>query len=296
MKRYKIKATTLSPIHIGTGEVYEPTNYIIDNMYLYSFKEEKFINKLSKKEINELTKITFLPSIYKFFKKRKKIAFEIYDYSVEVSKEIQLIYNYIEKPRINRRTRQIIKNKYGNPVYNKMEIFKTYRTPITLEPIIPGSSIKGAIESFLPLSTNEEKRKLRISDTKELKENETEIGFAQRIYRNHNKNRGVSPMVEVIKKYSEFEFFIDFYDIEIIKQLSKNFYKSRNEKMFDLFSHNIKNNSFLLRVGRFVGKEFIVKTIKKLPKTISIYKKNKKDNHYEYFGWLLCEIIEEREI
>ena len=32
MKTYKLKLTALSPIHIGTGEDYEPINYVIDNL------------------------------------------------------------------------------------------------------------------------------------------------------------------------------------------------------------------------------------------------------------------------
>jgi len=298
MKKYKIKATALSPIHIGTGEVYEPTSYVIDNGYLYSFRDYDFVKRLSKKEIQELSNLTFLPKIYRFFKDRKKIAFEIYEYSVEVSREIENIYKYIEFPRRNPKTKQIQKDKFGNPQYNKMEILKTYKNPNTLEAVIPGSSIKGAIESFLPLKTNEERQKLKISDTKELKENELEIGFAQRIYKNSSKNtkRGIAIMVEVIKPFSEFEFFIDFEDIEIIKKLSENFYKLRNKKLFDMYSHKLNDNSFLLRVGRFVGKEFIVEKINNPPKTVSVYKRNKKDSDFEYFGWLLCEIIEEREL
>jgi len=95
MKKYKIKATALSPIHIGTGEVYEPTSYVIDNGYLYSFRDYDFVKRLSKKEIQELSNLTFLPKIYRFFKDRKKIAFEIYEYSVEVSRKLKIYINIL---------------------------------------------------------------------------------------------------------------------------------------------------------------------------------------------------------
>jgi CRISPR/Cas system CSM-associated protein Csm5 (group 7 of RAMP superfamily) len=297
MKRYKIKATALSPIHIGTGEAYEPTSYVIDDGFLYSFKEDEFIKNLNKQEINELSKLTFLPNIYKFFKDRKEIALEIYEYSVEVSKEIENIYKYIEFPRRNPKTKQIQKNKFGKPVYNKMEILKTLKNPNTSEAVISGSSLKGAIESFLDLNS-EEKRKLKISDTNEIKENELEIGFSQRLYKNSSKNtkKGIAPIVEIIKKNSQFEFFIDFEDIETIKTLSQKFYESRNREMFNQFSYHLNKNSFLLRIGRFVGQEFMVKNLKKPPKTMSVYKQNKYDKNYQYFGWLLCEIVEEKKI
>ena len=32
MKTYKLKLTAISPIHIGTGEEYEPINYVIDKL------------------------------------------------------------------------------------------------------------------------------------------------------------------------------------------------------------------------------------------------------------------------
>ncbi len=46
MKTYKLKLTALTPIHIGTGESYEPTNYVIDGGFLYEFDEMKFYQKL----------------------------------------------------------------------------------------------------------------------------------------------------------------------------------------------------------------------------------------------------------
>jgi len=34
MKHLQLKLTALTPIHIGSGEIYEPTNFIIDNNIL----------------------------------------------------------------------------------------------------------------------------------------------------------------------------------------------------------------------------------------------------------------------
>jgi CRISPR-associated protein Csm5 len=50
MKSYKLKLTALTPIHIGTGEHYEPTNFVIDGGYLYEFDEIKFYEKLDKEQ------------------------------------------------------------------------------------------------------------------------------------------------------------------------------------------------------------------------------------------------------
>ena len=50
-KNYKIKLKPISPIHIGTGEAYEPMNYVIDKgaddrYYMYVFDEFKFFKNL----------------------------------------------------------------------------------------------------------------------------------------------------------------------------------------------------------------------------------------------------------
>jgi len=42
MANVRLKLTAISPIHIGSGEVYEPTNFIIDGGVLYEFRDEDF--------------------------------------------------------------------------------------------------------------------------------------------------------------------------------------------------------------------------------------------------------------
>ena len=57
MKKYYLKLTALTPIHIGTGEVYEPTNFVIDDGYLYEFDEVLFYKSLNEKEQQEFAKL-----------------------------------------------------------------------------------------------------------------------------------------------------------------------------------------------------------------------------------------------
>ena len=61
-KNYKIKLNPISPIHIGTGEAYEPMNYVIDRgaddkYYMYVFDEFEFFKKLDDKFKDEFMKI-----------------------------------------------------------------------------------------------------------------------------------------------------------------------------------------------------------------------------------------------
>jgi len=50
LKNYKLKVTALTPLHLGTGEVYEPTNYIINQNKLFAFDEVLFYKSLSSED------------------------------------------------------------------------------------------------------------------------------------------------------------------------------------------------------------------------------------------------------
>ena len=271
--KYKIKATTLSPIHIGTSEVYEPVNYVIDNGYLYYFDEYKFIKYVDKKE---LANCKHFSEVYRFVKQNKDIAKNIFQYKVKVSKQIENLYRFVGLPKKNPKTNQYQKDKFGNFIYNQMQILKHFKTNNI--PTIPGSSIKGSIKTFFD-------ENISVSDTTLIKAN-LEIGFAQRVYKNrlNNTKRGIAPMVEVVSKDSEFEFSINVNNLDKLILNANRFYSK------DKFYKNFKENSFLLRVGRFVGREFMIKHPKPT-KTFSVYKQNRFDDSFEPFGWLLCEIL-----
>ena len=59
---FKLKLTALTPIHIGTGEVYEPTSYVIDDGYLYEFEESLFFQHLPNVKKNEFLKLVDIKS------------------------------------------------------------------------------------------------------------------------------------------------------------------------------------------------------------------------------------------
>ena len=71
---YKLKLTTLSPVHIGTGEDFEPTNYVIDAGTLYEFDEVIFYKSLSdldKKALDTKLGSGWL-EIIEFYKTKKE--------------------------------------------------------------------------------------------------------------------------------------------------------------------------------------------------------------------------------
>ena len=103
MQMYRLILTAITPIHIGTGEVYEPTNFVIDNGYLYGFDEVLFLKSLNKLEQQSFnSKLQDYIQIIDFYKNHKDKAKKIYKHRVEVTKKVEDKYqttrNRIRKP------------------------------------------------------------------------------------------------------------------------------------------------------------------------------------------------------
>jgi CRISPR-associated protein Csm5 len=48
---WQLAITPLSPVHIGTGEDYEPTQYVIDGDGLYSFSPEAALRAYRRRRV-----------------------------------------------------------------------------------------------------------------------------------------------------------------------------------------------------------------------------------------------------
>ena len=76
---YRLHFTPLSPVHIGTEESYEPTNYVIEDGALHEFDTGSAMAALLEKDRDELLKITsgkpnedMLKALQRFFYERRK--------------------------------------------------------------------------------------------------------------------------------------------------------------------------------------------------------------------------------
>lgn len=140
-----LKIETLTPVHIGTGDDYYPTDYVIKNGKLYFLDRSKFTHhvkeegkwedfcnvsqKSGKEAIFEIRK--FISGI---FDGNPKLADICSLYSVDVSQGTSNIYN---------------ENIQSTNSQNQLEIQRMYRSGIDLKPVIPGSSVKGAFMTAL---------------------------------------------------------------------------------------------------------------------------------------------------
>jgi len=72
LNTFYFKLRTLSPLHIGTGEVYEPTNFVIDESKLFEFDEVLFYQSLNIADRNLFNqKLNSWMNIIDFFQSQR---------------------------------------------------------------------------------------------------------------------------------------------------------------------------------------------------------------------------------
>ncbi|HHW7506436.1 TPA: RAMP superfamily CRISPR-associated protein [Mannheimia haemolytica] len=146
MKTHKVYLTPISPIHIGCGEDFEPTNYVIDvkEDLLYEFDPSQL--SLTEEQRSQLLDYIEnepkkqLGNIYSFFAKDMNLVEQIKEkskYIVDVSKE--LVAEWQSK------LGKEVQSEPDSKVFNKLAIERHIYNPLSKQAYIPGSSIKGSI-------------------------------------------------------------------------------------------------------------------------------------------------------
>ncbi|WP_447974759.1 RAMP superfamily CRISPR-associated protein [Nitrospira sp. Kam-Ns4a] len=146
---YRLWFTPLSPIHLGTGQTYEPTNYVIEEDALHEFDTEAVMEALSPTDrqafgalVDRRPDDRMLRAVQKFFYDRRLALAARAIHRVPTQAGVVELY----RDRVGQVAQQ---EGRGQRVINQLEISRTAYTPITREPIMPGSSVKGAIRTAL---------------------------------------------------------------------------------------------------------------------------------------------------
>jgi len=248
LNTYHIKITTLSPIHIGTGEVYEPSNFVIDNGKLYQFDEVLFYQSLSSSDKNIFNqKIGNWMSLIDFYRSKAKEAKGIAKFECNVSNKVESTYSKL-------------RNADGSKKQNQFQIAQTFKNPNTHRAVIPGSSIKGMLDTILKIyakkvKSNEPRQGLILSDSM-LLEGKTEIGYAYRKHKHPTKiaRSEIPQMVEIVSKGSTFILTITTeHSFKHIQKMMKAYHNDRRDSQYKQTA-----NGFVARVGKFCGKEYMV--------------------------------------
>ena len=132
MKTFKLQCEILSPLHIGTGKEIEPLDYIVKGERLYRLSFERFVTDMTESERTAFEGILDkgnLLEIRKYVEGRINVERNTL-YSIEVSTPIITLYNA----------------KRGD-IQNQLLINPFIRTESVSMPLMPGSSIKGAIRT-----------------------------------------------------------------------------------------------------------------------------------------------------
>ena len=314
MAKYKI--TTLSPLHIGSGEEYELNfNLLYKDGFIYIYDEFKLVEFFILKNIEIPTKIEALKENILRFKD-------------------EIISSNLHKRKIFSSFTQISK-----PV---LEQVSTQNNPI-----ITGSSIKGAIKTayIYRMVQNDEFKKEQdtlhklddyIEKTKtifrNLKISDSFTPLSTQIFKSinikkeksHQSKRGekvnqIANFTESIKVGESTEITINISDkyFDDLKTVCNEYYQLAFNKEFDNYflnklkfpKINLKPNQFLLNIGRFSGAELkSIEEIRSLSRTGAdvdwetsartyALEKNIQDNTYFEnsllpFGWLLCELVD----
>ncbi len=155
LKTYRLALTPLSPIHIGCGEDFEPTNYVIDDGVLYGFDPSRAVlNELQISKLMDVANRASLLGIQKFFKDNAQVFKAQADTLIPVSSGVATVY----EQRVGRAANV---EANGNQVFNQLFVERTMHTGRESLPYIPGSSFKGAIRTAMLDYLNLEREPLR---------------------------------------------------------------------------------------------------------------------------------------
>lgn len=188
LQHYTLKYTPLSPVHIGTGESYEPTNYVIDDGTLYEFDTGGAFAAFSANDLAELLKIVSKPdaqmlkSVQNFFYDRREALKPWAINAIPVLDGVARLYESRVGQTANREGN-------GGQVLNKLEIDRCAYNPINRQPVLFGSSIKGAIRTALLSHVNNKQPLSRQDAEKFILEN---LAIPER-KRREREQKGVFP-------------------------------------------------------------------------------------------------------
>lgn len=141
-----LRLTPLTPIHIGCGIDFEPTNYVIDDGVLYHFDPAQL--KLSEKDGKELMAassakdhVEAILRVQRFFDNRREQYKLASHAQVPVSLGVERWY----QDRVGRVVQ--VENNGSAVVRNNLAIERCVHHPHTNDPYLPASSLKGSIRT-----------------------------------------------------------------------------------------------------------------------------------------------------
>lgn len=191
---WDLAITPLAPVHIGTGEDYEPTQYVIDGQGLYSFSPAAALRALPEAARGDLLRILsgeptveLLKQVQGFFHRQAERLIPEAEQVIPVLPTIAAEYaNRVGKTAQKERDRDII---------NQLRIARTYGDAAMGRPILPGSSLKGAIRTALLDGVNGGEG--LPDDIKRLPAHKRNVPFQKKLFRYANFDQDPMRLVQL---------------------------------------------------------------------------------------------------
>ena len=142
----RLDLTPLAPVHVGCGEDMDPTGYVLDADALHEFSPSALVAVLDEADRNRLLGLVgnagderALIGVRKFILERRDGLVAYASRAVRVAPGVREMYEAQVGAVAQSDTRAI----------NRLEIERIFSHPDTRSPILPGSSLKGAIRTAL---------------------------------------------------------------------------------------------------------------------------------------------------
>ncbi|MDH2998910.1 hypothetical protein A1D22_03420 [Pasteurellaceae bacterium LFhippo2] len=160
---HKVYLTPISPIHIGCGEDFEPTNYVIEGDILYYFDPSQLqLSEAQKRELISYSEANELHKIYRFFANDPDLISQIKEkskYTIDIVKSLGVEW----KNKLG----TVVQREPQSNVFNKLFIERCAFNPFLKQSYIPASGVKGAIFTVI---LNEFNQKDNLSDFEKSKD------------------------------------------------------------------------------------------------------------------------------
>jgi len=144
MSLRRISISTLSPVHVGCDEVYEPSNFVITDGLLHALDPADLAADLSEAERKQLATLAEgrepVGALQRFFRDNATRFVGIACHQVAVAEAIMREYEKSLGKPTQRGTA-------GEATYNLFPIARTAYRPLDNVPYLPGSSLKGSIRT-----------------------------------------------------------------------------------------------------------------------------------------------------
>lgn len=138
LQTFRCSITPLSPLFIGCGEAYTPTDYIIDDGVLYNFRPESVpLTEALHRKLLEAAKSDSIAAVPAFFYANKRLFSTFAENAVEVCNSVESMYLSMVQANNVRKQNFICKTTYRQLADG------------SVAPYIPGSGIKGVIRTSL---------------------------------------------------------------------------------------------------------------------------------------------------